>query len=116
MEGGNPVITEARQELITRNAALLGEDGNAIIQDIQAEAELDGRLPAEIFKLIESCCQDLNKRVASLEISNELMRERETERLAQVEAMREQVTRRTLQRREPSLQARRQPCPPQEGH
>ncbi len=93
MEGGNPIITEAQQELIKRNTALLGEDGNAIIQDIQAEAELDGHLPADIFKLIESCCQDLNKRVASLEISNELIRERETERLAQVEAMREQVTR-----------------------
>ncbi len=93
MEGGNPVITEAQQELIKRNATLLGEDGNAIVQDIQAEAELDGGLPADIFKLIECCCQDLNKRVASLEISNEQIRERETERLAQVEAMREQVTR-----------------------
>jgi hypothetical protein len=70
-----------------------GEDGDGIIQDIQTEAELDGRLPADIFKLIERCCQDLNKRVASLEISNDLIRERETERLAQVEAIREQVTR-----------------------
>jgi hypothetical protein len=93
MEGGNPVITEAQQRLIERNAALLGEDGNTIIQDVQAEAEKTGSLPADIFKLIESCCQDLNKRVASLEISNELMREREPERLVQVEAMREQVTR-----------------------
>jgi hypothetical protein len=93
MEGGKPVITEAQQELIRRNAALLGEDGNDIIQDIQTEAELDGRLPADIFKLIERCCQDLNKRVANLEISNDLLRERETERLAQVEAMREQMTR-----------------------
>jgi hypothetical protein len=93
MEGGKPVITEAQQELIRRNAALLGEDGDGIIQDIQTEAELDGRLPADIFKLIERCCQDLSKRVASLEISNDLIRERETERLAQVEAMREQVTR-----------------------
>jgi hypothetical protein len=93
MEGGKPVIAEAQQELIRRNAALLGEDGNDIIQDIQAEAEVDGGLLADIFKLIERCCQDLNKRVASLEISNDLIRERETERLAQVEAMREQVTR-----------------------
>jgi N6-adenosine-specific RNA methylase IME4 len=76
MEGGNPVITEVQQGLIKRNAALLGEDGDAIIQDIQSEAEKDGRLPADIFKLIESCCQDLNKRVASLEILNELVRER----------------------------------------
>jgi hypothetical protein len=93
MEGGKPVIAEAQQELIRRNAALLGKDGNDIIQDIQAEAEVDGRLPADIFKLVERCCQDLSKRVASLEISNDLIREREAERLAQVEAMREQVTR-----------------------
>jgi hypothetical protein len=88
-----PIITEAQQGLIKRNAALLGEDVDAIIQNIQTEAEEDGRLPADIFKLIENCCQDLNKRVATLEISNELVRKRETERLAQVEAMREQVTR-----------------------
>ncbi len=56
MEGGNPVITGAQQELIEKNAALLGEDGDAIIQDIQAEAEKAGKLPADIFKLIESCC------------------------------------------------------------
>jgi hypothetical protein len=93
MEGGNPVITGAQQGLIERNAALLGEDGSAIIQDIQAEDEKAGSLPADIFKLIESCCRDLNKRVATLESSNELVREREPERLVQVEAMREQVTR-----------------------
>jgi hypothetical protein len=93
MEGGNPVITEVQQGLIKRNEALLGEDGDVIIQDVQTEAEKDGRLPADIFKLIESCCQGLNKRVASLEISNDLVREREPVRLAQVEAMREQVTR-----------------------
>ncbi len=84
MEGGNPVIMDAQQGLIKKNAALLGEDGDAIIQDIQTEAELDGRLPVDIFKIIKGCCQDLNKRVASLERSDRLM---------QVEAMREQVTR-----------------------
>jgi hypothetical protein len=68
MEGGNPVITGAQQGLIEKNAALLGEDRNAIIQDIQAEAEKAGSLPADIFKLIESCCRDLNKRVAILEL------------------------------------------------
>jgi hypothetical protein len=93
MEGGKPVITEAQRELIKKNATLLGENGDTIVQDIQAEAEAEGRLPADIFKIIEGCCQDLNKRVASLERSNEVEREREMERLAQVEAMREQVTR-----------------------
>jgi hypothetical protein len=92
MESGSPIITDAQRELIKKNAALLGEDGDAIIQDIQAEAKAEGDLPADIFKIIEGCCQDLNKRVASLERSNEVAREREMERLAQVEAMREQVT------------------------
>jgi hypothetical protein len=93
MEGGNPVITGAKQELIEKNAALLGEDGNAIIQDIQAEAEKAGKLPADIFKLLESCCRDLGQSVAILELSKEMMMVREPERLVQVEAMREQVTR-----------------------
>ncbi len=92
MEAGNPVKTETQKALIKKNEALLGEDGDAIIQDILTEAELAGRLPADIFKIIEGCCQDLSKRVASLERSNKIVRERETERLTQVEAMREQVT------------------------
>jgi hypothetical protein len=93
MEGGNPVITGAQQELIKKYAALLGEDGDAIIQDIQGEAEKTGKLPADIFKLIESCLRDQGKRAAILELSNKMIREREPERLAQVEAIREQVIR-----------------------
>ncbi len=93
MESGNPVVPEPLQQLIKAQAALLGEDGDAIIQDIQEEAEKDGKLPADIFKLIESCRMDLGKRVALQELSNEMIRAREPERLVQVEAIREQVTR-----------------------
>jgi hypothetical protein len=93
MEGGNPVITVAQQELIEKYAALLGEDGEAIIQDIQGEAETAGKLSADVFKLIESCLRDLGKRAAIQELSKDMIREREPERLAQVEALREQVTR-----------------------
>jgi hypothetical protein len=93
MEGGNPVITGAQRELIGKYTALLGEDGGAIIQDIQGEAEKAGKLPADVFKLIESCLRDLGKRAAIRELSNDMIREREPERLAQVEAIREQVTR-----------------------
>ncbi len=50
-------------------------------------------LPADISRVIERCCQELNRRVVCLERSNEVEREREPERLLQVEAMREQVTR-----------------------
>jgi hypothetical protein len=38
MEGGSPVITGAQRELIEKHAALLGEDGKAIVQDIEEEA------------------------------------------------------------------------------
>jgi hypothetical protein len=81
MEGGNPVIPEAQQELIKKHVALLGEDRDAIIQDIQEEAEKAGKLPADVFKLIESCCRDLGKRAAIQELLNEMIREREPERL-----------------------------------
>jgi hypothetical protein len=93
MEGGNPVIPEPLQQLIKVQAAVLGEDGDAIIQDIQAEAEKAGKLPADIFKLIESCRMDLGRRAALQELSNEMIKAREPERLVQVEAIREQVTR-----------------------
>jgi hypothetical protein len=93
MEGGNSVLTGTQQELIEKYAALLGEDGDAIIQDIQGEAETAGKLPADVFKLIESCLRDLGKRAAIQELSNEMIRVREPERLAQVKAIREQVTR-----------------------
>jgi hypothetical protein len=93
MEGGNPVITGAQLELIEKHAALLGEDGKAIIQDIQEEAEKDSKLPADIFRLIDSCLHDLGRRAVRQELSNEVIKERELERLVQVEAIREHATR-----------------------
>ncbi len=93
MEGSNPVVTGAQQELIEKHAALLGEDGKAIIQDIQEEAEKDGKLPADVFRLIDSCLHDLSRRAAIQELSNEVVKERELERLVQVEAIREHAAR-----------------------
>jgi hypothetical protein len=78
MADGCPVLTEAQRDLIKRQTALLGEDGDAIIQDIQGEAKTGGRLPADISRVIEKCCQELNRRVACLERSNEAMREQVT--------------------------------------
>jgi hypothetical protein len=93
MEGSNPVITGAQRELIEKHAVLLGEDGKAIIQDIQEEAEKDGKLPADVFRLIDSCLHDLGRRAAIQELSNDVIKEREPERLVQVEAIREHATR-----------------------
>ncbi len=59
---------------------------------IQEDAVSTGRLPADVAKIIEKCCQDLGRRVARLEKSNEVEREREPQRLLQIEAMQEQVS------------------------
>jgi hypothetical protein len=93
MAEGCPVLTEAQRSLIKQQTALLGEYGDAIIQGIQDEAETVGRLPADISKVIEKCCQELGWRVARLERSDEVQRERKPQRLLQVEAITEQVTR-----------------------
>jgi hypothetical protein len=93
MEGSNHVITGAQRELIEKHAALLGEDGKAIIQDIEEEAGKVGKLPADIFRLIDSCLHDLGRRPVRQELSNEMIKDREPERLVQVEAIREHATR-----------------------
>ncbi len=93
MEGSNPVVKGAQRELIEKHAALLGEDEKAIIQEIQEEAEKAGKLPADVFRLLDSCLHDLGRRAAIQELSNNVIKEREPERLAQVEAIREHATR-----------------------
>ncbi len=93
MAKGRPVLTEAQKDLIKQQTALLGEDDDTIIRGIQEEAESAGRLPADISKVIEKCCQDLGRRVACLDWSDEVQRERELQRLLQIEAITEQLTR-----------------------
>jgi hypothetical protein len=92
LAGGRPVLTEAQEDLIRQQSNLLGEDGEAVMRAIQEDAVSAGRLPADIAKVKEKCCQDLGRRVARLEKSNEVEREREPQRLLQIEAMREQLS------------------------
>jgi hypothetical protein len=91
MAEGRHVFSEAQQERIRPQSTLLGEDGDTVMEAIQEDAATVGRLPADVAKIIEKCCQDLYQRVARLEKSNEVEREREPERLQQIERMREQV-------------------------
>jgi hypothetical protein len=74
---GRPVLSEAQADLIRQQAALLGEDGEDIMQTIQEDAVKTGCLAADIAKVIEKCCQDLGRRVAAQERSNEVEREKE---------------------------------------
>jgi hypothetical protein len=82
---GWPVLSEAQEELIRWQSTLLGEDGDAVMQAIQEDAVTTGRLPADVAKV--KCCQDLGRRAARRERSNEVEREKEPERLMQIEGM-----------------------------
>jgi hypothetical protein len=93
MEGNKPIVTGAQRELIGKYAALVGEDGEVIVQDIEGEAKKPGKLPADIFRLIDSCLHSTGQRAKRQESSNEVIKQREPERLMQVEAIREHATR-----------------------
>jgi hypothetical protein len=93
MEGKSPVVTGAQRELIGKYATLVGEDGEAIIQDIEGEAEKPGKLPADVFRLIDSCLHSLGRRAKRQELSNEVIKRQEPVRLMQVEVIREHATR-----------------------
>jgi hypothetical protein len=92
MENRKPVITDYQRELIIKQANIIGEDGEALIQDIENAALETGQMAADVFKLIESCMASLNQKVRIQMLSDEVIRQREPERLRQIEAIREQAT------------------------
>jgi hypothetical protein len=92
MEGNRPVITGVQQELINKYADVLGEDGKAMIEVIEEEARKSDKLPADVFRLIESCLNSLGQKAKKQDLSDEVIKQREPERLLQVEAIREHAT------------------------
>ncbi len=92
LEGSGPVITGAQRELIDKYAAILGEDGEAMIEAIEEQARTTVKLPADVYRLIESCLQSLGQKAKKQEQSNEVIKQRGPERLLQVEAIREHTT------------------------
>jgi hypothetical protein len=92
MDSRKPVITDYQRELIVKQANIIGEDGEAMIQDIENEALKTNQMAADIFKLIESCMASLNQKVRIQMQSDEVTRQKEPERLRQIEAIREQAT------------------------
>ncbi len=74
MEGRKPVITDHQRELIIKQANIIGEDGVAMIQDIE-DAALDTKQMAEdVFKMIESCMASLSQKVRVQMQSDEVTR------------------------------------------
>jgi hypothetical protein len=92
MEGRKPVIADHQRELIIKQANVIGEDGIAMIQDIEDAALSTKVLPADVFKMIEGCMASLSQKVRVQMQSDEVTRQKEPERLQQIEAIREQAT------------------------
>jgi hypothetical protein len=92
MESNKPVITSAQQELIIKYADILEEDGKAMIEVIEEEARKPDKLAVDVFKLIDNCLTSLSQRAKRQVLSDEVTKQREPERLLQVEAIREHAT------------------------
>ncbi len=92
LENNSPVITGTQRELIERYASVLGEDGKAMIKAIKEEAKKPDKLPADVFRVVESCLNSLGQRAKKQGLSNEVIKQREPERLLQVETIREHTT------------------------
>jgi hypothetical protein len=65
MEGGKPVVSDFMRELIVKQAGMIGEDGKAIVDDIESAAvcPINKLLPADVFKMIERCAASLEQKV-----------------------------------------------------
>jgi hypothetical protein len=63
---GEPVLSESQVGLIKHHTTFLGEDGEAVMREIQEEAAKTVRLPADIAKIIDNYCKDLARRVAGV--------------------------------------------------
>ncbi len=92
MEGRKPVIADHQRELIIKQADIIGEDRVAMIQDIEDAALDTKQMAADVFKMIESCMASLSQKVRVQMQSDEVTRQKEPERLKQIEAIREQAT------------------------
>jgi hypothetical protein len=91
IQKGESILTDSLVEFIKHNAAVLGEDGRAAMREIQQKATEPGCLPADIARIIEGYCKDLGRRAMLRELSNDLEKDKERERLVQLKAMEEEV-------------------------
>ncbi len=95
---GASVLTNREAEYIKQQTALLGEDGEAAMSRILERAKELTCQPADILKMVEDYCKDLNNRVAMRELSVDFEKGQEAERTAQLEAMEAEVSKLQLAR------------------
>jgi hypothetical protein len=67
MEGNKPVVSYFVREIIVKQAGMIGEDGMAIVEDIESAAvcPVNKLLPADVFRMIERCTASLEQKVAA---------------------------------------------------
>jgi hypothetical protein len=92
MEANRPVVTTSQRELIIRQANITGEDGAAMVEDIEEAAANNKMLPADVFKMIDKCMTTLSLNAQRRVQADRVVAEKEPERLKQIEAIREQAT------------------------
>ncbi len=94
MEGGQPVVHDSVRELIVKQANAIGEDGIAMVEDIENAAACSAYkpMPADVYKLIERCLASLRQRVNARNQSDAITARKEPERLKQLETVRELAT------------------------
>jgi hypothetical protein len=92
LQKGESVLSDSQVEFIKHHTAILGEDGEAAVREIQKKATESVCLPADIARVIDSYCKDLSRREGLRELSNNLEKDKESERLVQLEAMEAEVS------------------------
>jgi hypothetical protein len=92
LQKGESVLSDSQVEFIKHHMALLGEDRWDIMREIQKKATESVCLPADIARVIDGYCKDLSRRAGLRELSNDLEKDKERERLAQLEAMEAEVS------------------------
>jgi hypothetical protein len=85
MEGHKPVIPDGQWELIIKQANIIGEDGVAMVEDIEdaAASTTIKLLPADVYKMIDRCITSLSQKVRIRLQSEAITREKEPERMKQ---------------------------------
>jgi hypothetical protein len=84
---GESVFTSSQGELIKHHATLLGKNSKVAMGKIQQKAIEPGCLPADVVRAIEDYCKDLGHRAMLRELSGDLEKDKDKERMAQTKIM-----------------------------
>jgi DNA polymerase III delta prime subunit len=83
-------LTDQETEQIKEQAALLAEDGEAVVRILDQARELAGQ-SADVLKMVEDHFKGLSKKVVLRELSADLEKERSAERIAWLKVMEVEV-------------------------